>query len=75
MQVGDRVVFVGSEYEYASGPTIGERGTVTAREGHTYTDNTGAGELVTVRFDLDSKDTVLCISRLKVEASKESTNA
>ncbi len=71
-KVGDRVVFVGPEYVHADGPTIGEQGVVTAVGGTASWPGEAPELLVTVRFSLDRRDTVLEERRLKLEGGKPS---
>lgn len=65
MKPGDKVKFVGPEYVNADGPTVGQEGTLTARDGYT-TQKRGQKleELVTVRFDGSKRATVLSINRI-----------
>ncbi len=69
-KVGEKVVFIGPDYKFgAGGPTVGERGIVTAAEGHTMQAVGGpVEELVTVRFPNHEKEQVVNCSRLKLDA-------
>ncbi len=69
IQVGVRVIFVGPEYRFTNGPTIGERGVVTERAGYTCQPvGEPISELVTVKFDMDKKATVLDLSKIKLDS-------
>lgn len=67
MKVGDRVKFIGPEYEHAVGTKIGQLGTVKERAGYR-SQKVGEApeELITVDFDGAERPTVLSINRLEL---------
>ncbi len=67
--VGSKVVFVGPEYGHGiGGPTIGERGVIIARDGDWCQPVGGEKEeLITVRFPLDDRPTVIGLRRVRLD--------